>query len=61
MVMLDQILTGETVEDTIAAFKWREKEGRKYNKKRANFFQMLIDKLKKKNVEWEAKEVNKAM
>ena len=43
------------------AFEWRQKEGNKYSKLRANFFKKLIEDIDKKQVKWENDEINKEM
>ena len=55
--MLRKILNGNTVNDTINAFEWRQEQGTKYTKLRANFFTKIIQKMDEQEVPWKAKEI----
>ena len=59
--MLEKILEGNGIEDTIEALEWRQREGTKWNKMKPNFFEKMIGRLKDEKVNWEAKEIRKNM
>lgn len=59
--LLEDLLASQNLAEVLTSFERRQKEGRKFNKLKPNFYNKIIRQLEDRQTNWTAQDVRKAM